>query len=42
MYGRGCPGGPVIRNPLANAADKGSIPGLGRFHGATKLMHHSY
>ena len=42
MYGRGSPGGPVIRNPLANAGDTGSIPGLGRFHGATKLMHYNY
>ena len=31
MYGRGSPGGPVIRNPLANAGDMGAIPGLGRF-----------
>ena len=23
------PGGPVIKNPLANAGDPGSIPGLG-------------
>ena len=42
MYGRGSPGGPVIRNPLANAGDTGSIPGLGRFHGATKLTHYNY
>ena len=25
------PGGPVVRNPLANAGDTGSIPGPGRF-----------
>ena len=25
-------GGPVVKNPPANAADMGSIPGLGRFH----------
>ena len=25
-------GGPVIKNPPANAADTSSIPGLGRFH----------
>ena len=26
------PGGPVVRNPPANAGDIGSIPGPGRFH----------
>ena len=26
------PGGPVVKNPPANAGDTGSIPGLGRFH----------
>ena len=26
------PGGPVVKNPLANAGDTGLIPGLGRFH----------
>ena len=26
------PGGPVVKNPPANAEDMGSIPGLGRFH----------
>ena len=26
------PGGPVVRNPPANAGDKGLIPGSGRFH----------
>ena len=25
-------GGPVVRNPPANARNMGSIPGLGRFH----------
>ena len=25
-------GGPVVKNPPANAGDKGSISGLGRFH----------
>ena len=25
-------GGPVVKNPLANAGDTGSIPGPGRFH----------
>ena len=26
------PGGPVVRNPPANARDMGSIPGPGRSH----------
>ena len=26
------PGGPVVKNPPARAADTGSIPGPGRFH----------
>ena len=26
------PGGPVVKNPAANAGDMGSIPGLGGFH----------
>ena len=26
------PGGPVVKNPSANAGDMGSIPNLGRFH----------
>ena len=26
------PGGPVVKNPPANAGDMGSIPGLGRCH----------
>ena len=26
------PSGPVVKNPLANAGDMGSIPGLGRSH----------
>ena len=26
------PGGSVAKNPLANAGDPGSIPGLGRFY----------
>ena len=25
-------GGPVVKNPPANAGDMGSIPGPGRFH----------
>ena len=26
------PGGPVVKNPAANAGDMDSIPGQGRFH----------
>ena len=26
------PGGPVVKNPPANAGDTGSIPGQGRSH----------
>ena len=26
----GFPGGSAVKNPLANAGDRGSIPGLGR------------
>ena len=26
------PGGPVVKNPPANAGDTGLIPGLGRSH----------
>ena len=26
------PGGPVVKNPPANAGDTDLIPGLGRFH----------
>ena len=29
---RDFPGGPVVRNPSANAGDTGSIPGPGRSH----------
>ena len=29
--GKGFPGSRVVKNPLANAADVGSIPGLERF-----------
>ena len=32
------PGGPVAENPLANAGDKGSIPGLGRFPHAKEQL----
>ena len=28
----GLPGGPVVKNPPANAGDTGSVLGLGRFH----------
>ena len=34
--GRGFPGGPMVRNPPANAGDTGSIPGQG-----TKIPHAS-
>ena len=38
------PGGPVVKNPPANAGDMGLIPGLGRSHvlGATKPVCHNY
>ena len=26
------PGGPMVKNPLVNAGDTGSSPGLGSFH----------
>ena len=32
VWRRDFPGVPVIKNLLANAGDKGLIPGLGRFH----------
>ena len=32
IVGKGLPGGPVVKNPPANAGDMGSIPGLGRSH----------
>ena len=32
MRSRGFPGGSVVKNPLANAGDTGSIPDLGRSH----------
>ena len=38
--------GPVVKNPLANAGDIGSIPGPGRSHklgvGGTKPIHLNY
>ena len=36
------PGGPVVKNPPANAKGTSSIPDLGRCHTATKPMHHNY
>ena len=38
------PGGPVVKNPPANAGDTGSTPGLGRSHmpRATKPKCHNY
>ena len=36
------PGGPVVKNSPANAGDTGSIPGLGRCHGATEPMSCNY
>ena len=35
------PGGPVVKNLPADAGDTGSIPGLGRFCGAIKLVCHN-
>ena len=35
------PGGPVVKNLLANAGDRGSIPGPGRSHGTTKPESHT-
>ena len=32
VRGQSFPGGPVLRNPPANAGDMGSIPGMARFH----------
>ena len=31
-YSQDFPGGPVVKNPSANAEDTGAIPGLGRPH----------
>ena len=38
------PGGLMIKNPLVNAGDAGSTPGLGRFHmpWGNEPMHHNY
>ena len=39
----GFPGGPVVKNPPANAADMGSVPGQGpSHHEATKSVGHNY
>ena len=32
-------GGPVVKNPPANAADKSSTPGPGRFHIAAEKLY---
>ena len=32
IYIKDFPGGPVVKNPPANAGDTGLIPGLRRFH----------
>ena len=32
IFKRGFPGGAVVKNPPANAGDKGSSPGPGRSH----------
>ena len=41
---QGCPGGSVVKKPLANAGEVGSIPGLEdpTCHGATKPMQYNY
>ena len=41
---QGFPGGSVVKKPLANAGEAGSIPGLEdpTCHGATKPMQHNY
>ena len=31
-WAEGFPGGPVVKNPPANAADMGSVPGQGMSH----------
>ena len=36
MYIQGSTGGSVVKNPLANAGDVGSIPGLGKSPGEGK------
>ena len=38
------PGGPVVKNPLANTGDTGSIPDLGRpcMQQSTPTIHHNY
>ena len=39
---KGLPGGSAVKNPLANAGDLGSIPGLGRFPGEGNGDPHQY
>ena len=41
---QGFPGGSVVKKPLANAGEVGSIPGLEdpTCHGATKPMQYNY
>ena len=38
---KGFPGGSVVKNPLANVGDAGSIPGSGRFPWRMKMAIHS-
>ena len=44
MKHEGFSGGPVVKDPPANAGEMASTPGLGRFPylGAAKPMRHSY
>ena len=44
MKHEGISGGPVVKDPPANAGEMASTPGLGRFPylGAAKPMRHSY
>ena len=34
------PDGPVVKNPVSNARDAGSIPGLGRVHMPRNYLAH--
>ena len=40
-YGRGFPGGSVVKNQPANAGDRGSIPGSGKSPREGNLTHSS-
>ena len=40
-YGRGFPGGSVVKNPPANAGDRGSMPGSGKSPREGNLTHSS-